>query len=67
MPWVIAEPGVGGPRSYREKVTKYLCDWPDCTNTAEQIIGCVKELAACVALCKEHAQQVGRDSGSAAA
>ena len=37
MPWVIAEPGVGGPRSYREKVSKYLCDWPDCTNAAEQI------------------------------
>jgi hypothetical protein len=53
------EPGVGGPRSYREKVTTYLCDWPDCLNPAEHILGCVKELAACVALCKEHAKKAG--------
>jgi hypothetical protein len=59
MPWVIVEPGVGGPRSYRENVTTYLCDWPDCLNTAEQIMGCVKELAACVALCKQHAKEAG--------
>ena len=59
MPWVIVEPGVGGPRSYREKVTTYLCDWPDCLNAAEHILGCVKELAACVALCKEHAKKAG--------
>jgi hypothetical protein len=59
MPWVIAEPGIGGPRSYAEKVTKYLCDWPDCANAAEQFIGCVKDLAASFALCKEHAKKAG--------
>jgi hypothetical protein len=59
MPWVIAEPGINGPRSYREKVTTYLCDWPDCTNAAEHVLGRVIELAACVALCREHAKKAG--------
>jgi hypothetical protein len=59
MPWVIVEQGVGGPRSYREKVTTYLCDWPDCSNAAEHSVGCIKELAACVALCREHAKEAG--------
>jgi hypothetical protein len=61
MPWVIAEPGVGGPRSYREGVTKYLCDEPDCLNVAEHFVGCAKEVAACVAYCKEHAGRAGLD------
>ena len=59
MPWVIVEPGLRGPRSYKEKLTTYLCDWPDCLNAAEHIMGCIKELAACVALCKEHAKKAG--------
>jgi hypothetical protein len=59
MPWVIAEPGIGGPRSYTEQLTTYLCDWPDCSNTAEHVLGSVMELAACVALCSEHAKQLG--------
>jgi hypothetical protein len=59
MPWVIVEPGLGGPRSYREQRTTYLCDWPDCANAAAQVLGCVKELAACVAFCKEHAEKAG--------
>jgi len=63
MPWVIVEPGVGGPRSYREKLTIYLCDWPDCPNVAEHILGCVKELAAAVALCKQHAKEGGLPPG----
>ncbi len=56
MPWVIVEPGLTGPRSYRERVTTYLCDWPHCANVAQYVLGCIPELGACVALCKEHAK-----------
>jgi hypothetical protein len=59
MPWVIVEPGIKGPRSYKAQLTTYLCDWPECANAAEHMLGCVMELAACVALCKEHAKQAG--------
>lgn len=59
MPWVIVEPGLSGPRSYRERLTTYICDWPDCANVAEHVLGCVPELAACVAVCKEHAKMSG--------
>jgi hypothetical protein len=66
MPWVIVEPGVRGPRSYREKRTMYLCDWPDCLNPAAQVVGGVVELAACVALCKEHLKKTGHGPEKAA-
>jgi hypothetical protein len=56
MPWVIVEPGLRGPRSYNEGLTTYLCDWRDCPNPAEHVLGYVKEIAACYALCKEHAK-----------
>jgi hypothetical protein len=58
MPWVIAEPGLNGPKSYREGSKTYLCDWPDCANPAEEVLGCIAELAAFVAVCKEHAKKV---------
>ena len=41
MPWVIAEPGLNGPKSYKEGRTTYLCDWPDCANPAEEVLGCI--------------------------
>ena len=66
MPWVIVEPGLRGPRSYREKLTTYLCDWGECPNPAEEVVGFVVGLAACVALCKEHARKAALGSGKAA-
>ena len=58
MPWVIVEPGLNGPKSYAERVTTYLCDWPHCTNTAEEVVGCVADIGAFAALCKEHAKRL---------
>jgi hypothetical protein len=58
MPWVIAEPGLHGPKSYSEGRATYLCDWPDCANPAEEVLGCIAELVAFVAVCKEHAKKL---------
>lgn len=55
MPWAKVDAGIGGPRSHEEQPTTYLCDWPGCENAAKQVLGCVKELGASVALCTEHA------------
>jgi hypothetical protein len=32
-----------------------MCDWADCPNVAEEVIGAVRELRAFVAVCPEHA------------
>jgi hypothetical protein len=64
MPWVIVEPGLTGPRSYREQLRTYLCDWPGCPNPGEHVLGCVAELAAFVAVCDEHAKSSRRDAAA---
>jgi hypothetical protein len=38
-----------------EELREYLCDWPDCSNIATQVLGRVKELGICSAVCEEHA------------
>jgi hypothetical protein len=37
-----------------EAVSEYICDWPDCPNVAEHVLGCVRELRAFVVVCTEH-------------
>jgi hypothetical protein len=37
-------------------VTEYICDWPDCPNVAEHVLGVIRELRAFVAVCPEHAR-----------
>jgi len=44
-----------GPSGKEEMLTEYLCDWPDCPNVAEHVIGAVRELRAFSAVCKTHA------------
>ena len=38
-----------------ETLTEYICDWPDCPNVAEHVIGAIRELRAFSAVCKTHA------------
>jgi hypothetical protein len=40
---------------HEEELTEYLCDWPDCSNIATQVLGRLKELGICSAVCEEHA------------
>jgi hypothetical protein len=38
-----------------ETLTEYICDWPDCPNIAEHVIGVLRELRAFSAVCPKHA------------
>ncbi len=58
MPHVIINTGMVGPDGHEEKLAEYLCDWPGCPNVAVQVLGCVKELGVCAAVCEEHAQKL---------
>jgi hypothetical protein len=37
-----------------ETLSEYICDWPDCPNVAEHVLGSIRELRAFVAVCGEH-------------
>jgi len=47
-----------GPDSKEETLTEYICDWPDCPNVAEHVIGVIVELRAYSAVCKKHAAMI---------
>ena len=57
MPHVTIKTGIAGPDGCEEELSEYLCDWPDCPNVAEHVLGCVKELSLPLALCGEHARR----------
>jgi hypothetical protein len=52
MPQVTIKTGIAGPDGREEELIEYLCDWPDCPNVAEHVLGCVKELGLPLALCE---------------
>lgn len=37
-------------------LTEYICDWPDCPNVAEHVLGVVRELRTTAAVCAPHAR-----------
>jgi hypothetical protein len=39
-----------------ETVAEYICDWPDCPNVAEHVLGVVREIRAVAMVCSEHAK-----------
>lgn len=57
MPTVTLRTTVGGDKDNdkEETLTEYICDWPDCPNVAEHIVGVIPEIRAFAALCPEHA------------
>jgi hypothetical protein len=55
MPQVTYKIGFMGRESHEEEFSEYLCDWPGCSNVAEHVLGCAKEIGVSVALCEEHA------------
>jgi hypothetical protein len=59
MPNVTVKTGLIGPDGKQETLTEYLCDSPNCPNIATQMVGCVNEIRLCIALCNEHAAQLG--------
>ena len=51
MPVVAIRTGDGGEEILRE----YLCDYPDCPNTACHVMGHARELGGAYAVCDQHA------------
>jgi len=54
MPQVTIQTGFSGPDGHEEKLTEYLCDWPDCPNVATHVLGCVRGIGVHAAVCEEH-------------
>ena len=42
------------PTLMTKRSRRYLCDWPDCPNIAEHVVGVIVELRQFVAVCSEH-------------
>ncbi len=55
MPHAIIRTGFTGPDGFEETLTTYLCDVADRPETAVEVLGVVKELAASFAVCESHA------------
>jgi hypothetical protein len=55
MPHVVIRTGILAEDGREETLTMYQCDWPDCPNAAERVLGSVKEIGVFVAVCAEHA------------
>ena len=55
MPVVRIRTGVMDATGRETVLTEYLCDWPNCPNAAEHVVGAVREMSAVVAFCREHA------------
>lgn len=55
MPQVTIKTGTAGAHGQEEVLSEYLCDWTDCANVAEHLIGFARELRMAFAVCSEHA------------
>ena len=58
MPRVTIKTGFVGAGGLEEELSEYLCDVPDCPNTATHVLGCIKELGACAVVCEAHAPTI---------
>ena len=60
MPRVTIKSGTIGADGQEVILYDYMCDWPDCPNVAEHMIGEIVELRATVLVCSEHAVMIRR-------
>jgi hypothetical protein len=58
MAQVTIETGFTDQDGRQEKITGYLCDYPDCPNLATRMVGCLVELRLKAAVCEMHASQM---------
>jgi hypothetical protein len=47
---------MAGADGHEVVLHEYVCDWPDCPNIAEHVVGVVVELRAAAVVCREHAE-----------
>ena len=55
---VTIKTGLKAPDGSEEKLTEYLCDYPNCPNFATRIVGCLVELRLMAAVCETHASML---------
>lgn len=64
MPLVVISSGEAGDGG-DERLLEYVCDYPDCPNPAERVIGFVREISGGFAVCLRHAAilegRIGRE------
>jgi hypothetical protein len=56
MPRVTIKTGFVARSGQEEILAEYICDWPDCSNVAEHVVGVVRDLGLTTALCGKHAE-----------
>jgi hypothetical protein len=58
MPQVTIKTGIKRSDGQEEQITEYICDSPACGNIAAHVLGFIKEIGICIALCDEHAAKL---------
>lgn len=58
MPQVTIKTGMSLQDGREEVLLEYLCDWKDCPNVAEHVMGVVRELGSAFVVCPEHAAAI---------
>jgi len=66
MPWVTIRTGMKSADGQEQVLREYLCDWPDCANAAEHLVGIARDLAMVRGYCREHAAMPKRPSPDSA-
>ena len=67
MPWVTIKTGLPEEDGTEAVLREYLCDWPDCGNIGEEVIGVLVEIRQLCIVCRKHAAQIhGRSQRDAA-
>jgi hypothetical protein len=65
LPLVVISSGEAAGDGGEERLLEYVCDYPDCPNRAERVIGFVREIGGGFAVCLRHAAilewRIGRD------
>ena len=56
MPRVTISTGRTSSDGREETLSEYVCDYPNCPNIAEHVLGVVREIGVTVAVCPEHAK-----------
>jgi hypothetical protein len=67
MPRMAIRTDVIGPDGQEIVLSEYLCDWPDCANIAEEVVGVVLELRRAFVVCREHAATLQQRSPESSA
>ena len=67
MPWMAIRTDDLGADGQEVVLTEYLCDWPDCANIADHVVGVVRELRRAFDVCREHAATLQQRSSESRA